>query len=339
MSSRYAKIFRGWVEDTFTPCAAVLASEGAQSACALNQLAVAQLLRPFSQIRERLQIRMVGQTSAFNNLEIRYVPASEFELRSVEESEDALEALAGDTKLPTVPKGADFDPKHDVEYETEWLAAAKSEIVAGQRFGQSEMLDQPVCFLYVVSTSDPSPLKSLERLIQSGKMASTFHQQYNCSIPRFYLLLHDVAQSSMTAEEVKATFDKMRRLYATGDHQQTRTFSIRINSRPEDPVAAAAAAGKTPEEIERAARKHRHKVSSLWEGYFSNPGDGEEAPLRAQRLSEEDVRELRTFTVEFAKSGLVSCDVTATARRRCNAHECACTYTMVLSTPQPVPSS
>eukprot|EP00750_Incisomonas_marina_P013045 INCI17209.6.p1 GENE.INCI17209.6~~INCI17209.6.p1 ORF type:complete len:1596 (-),score=327.37 INCI17209.6:122-4570(-) len=230
--------------------------------------------------------------------------------------------------MPTVPQGADFDRVHDVEYETEWLAAAKSEIFDGQRFGQSEMLDQPVCFLYVVCSSESNPLRRLEQMIQNGDMAPSFTRQYNCSIPRFYVLLHDAAstEAGSSEAEVEALFQKMRRLYAVGDSQQTRTFLVRINSRPEDAAAAAAAEGKSPDEIAAELRRHRHKVTDLWNFLGNNApsdaggarashdgldGDGLEIGSaqsavgeRGALLSEEDVRGLRNFPVEFTQNGL-----------------------------------
>ena len=327
-SRRYAKIFRGWIQDTFTPCAALLVSDGAEAACARNNLTFEQLLQPFSSIRQQLRIRMVAQTAVLQSLTMRFVPATDFAPRSVEENEGTLANVAGATKMPTVPQGADFDRVHDVEYETEWLAAAKSEIFDGQRFGQSEMLDQPVCFLYVVCSSESNPLRRLEQMIQNGDMAPSFTRQYNCSIPRFYVLLHDAAstEAGSSEAEVEALFQKMRRLYAVGDSQQTRTFLVRINSRPEDAAAAAAAEGKSPDEIAAELRRHRHKVTDLWNFLGNNApsdaggarashdgldGDGLEIGSaqsavgeRGALLSEEDVRGLRNFPVEFTQNGL-----------------------------------
>ncbi len=113
-------------------------------------------------------------------------------------------------------------------------------------------------------------------------------------------------------------FEKMRRLYAVGDANQTRTFCVRINSRPEDAAAAAAAEGKSEADIANELRQHRNKVTDLWSAGSSGGGEsgggggGGGGGAAAQgikrvlgtRLSEDDVKGLRNFPFEFAQSGL-----------------------------------
>jgi hypothetical protein len=69
-------------------------------------------------------------------------------------------------------------------------------------------------------------------------------------------------------------FEKMRRLYAVGDANQTRTFCVRINSRPEDPAAAAAAEGKSEADVANELRQHRNKVTDLWNTGGGGGGGG-----------------------------------------------------------------
>ena len=146
-SQRYAKIFRGWVEDTFTPCVAVVASDGAQQSCAVSNLTVTQLLQPFTTIRgHKLQVRMVGQVSTLQSFSLRFVPATEFRPRSVEENERGLARVAAGTKMPLPQSHTESESparsprqlstllRDCCEYETEWLAAAKSQIFEGQRY-------------------------------------------------------------------------------------------------------------------------------------------------------------------------------------------------------------
>ncbi len=193
MSERYGRIFRKWVQDTFTPCAAVLASPGAEEACQRSGLSFEELLRPFSNIRQQLKLRTVATVSMLQSFTLRFVPAADCHPRSVEHNEELLAVEAARAVLPPVPAVGTFDRNADVEYETEWMVAAKTQVFEGQRFGPSEMLDQPTCFLYVVSSGEPNPLRRLEQMIQSGQMAPAFEKQFNCNIPRFYLLLHDAA--------------------------------------------------------------------------------------------------------------------------------------------------
>jgi hypothetical protein len=171
--SDYNKHFRGWVQDTFSPCAAVLLSDGAEASCRLNGLSFADLLAPFATVRQQLKVRMVGQQSVLPSFTLRFIPASDFEPRTLAQNEAALARRAAAAPPPAVPGEDVFSAAQDVEYETQWLEAAKSEIFNGQRFGQAEMLDQPCCFVYVVSSSEPNPLKSLEDMTTVSEFAGS----------------------------------------------------------------------------------------------------------------------------------------------------------------------
>ena len=55
-----------------------------------------------------------------------------------------------------------------------------------------------MCVVYMVSSAEPTPLRRLEHMIQNGRMAPSFERQYNSSIPRFYVVLHDAASDTVS---------------------------------------------------------------------------------------------------------------------------------------------
>lgn len=246
-------------------------------------------------------MRTAGQVSTFDDFTLRFVSAEDFKPRTLEQNEKLLCETASKVQIPTFEELSVFDRNNDCELETDWLLSAKTEIFVGQRYGQSEMIDQPVCFLYVVSTSELNPLKSLEQMIQHGKVAETFSGQFSGSIPRFYLLLHDAATTVQSDTEVTKTFDKMQRLYSIGSRQQTRTFCVKINSRSLTAAADAIAAGRSESEVQQDIAQHRRKVLDLWN---LTSTEGEQKNVKGERLSQVDVRNLRNFTIDFVQNGL-----------------------------------
>jgi hypothetical protein len=195
------------VSEHRTPLLLVQSSSGAEQIAKKNALTVADLLRPFGDIRNvSIPFRTPGKSFQLNHVSVRTVHASELACVSIETLDAQLGkrlAVSAPAAYPDMPIGSHEEAHKFVTRvsargdATPWCTEYRKDTNRLLRCLPQEQADLPVGMLVVASTSDASPIQCFHELASSSALPRPFQtDHFDPDLPKYFVLLHDVGASA-----------------------------------------------------------------------------------------------------------------------------------------------
>jgi hypothetical protein len=195
-----SSLWRRWAQ----PVVMVVGSPLAEQQCrARYGKSLAQVLGPVAeeQCRQRpLSVRTGSEhsrrfVSTFSA--VAFVDAAQVKRRPLEEAQAGLNAVLGTAELDMNGDGV-CDALDGRMYSSgkrraaPWFDAYRERFLDALRFGEAELLHQPVCLVFVVSAGDESPANEMSRLRSTRSLPPAFQTgHFSPEVLRLHLVLAD----------------------------------------------------------------------------------------------------------------------------------------------------
>ncbi|GLD95348.1 hypothetical protein PINS_up003992 [Pythium insidiosum] len=302
-----------WVRETFAPVVLTCTTPEVERLAFKNNISLADLLNagsmlagvdtPLRSVAHALHLRdfyfrfigarslalpsLADSTRLLNEVVLRHPPAA---AQQQQQSHSSSQAGVIDLALPPVRCVDDVAPFLRVVGAAQnaeplpWYREFKRALFDSLRCEEFSMLSQPIAMLLVVSSTESNPRASFEQLGASQQLPPAFLSgQFDPAIPKFYLVLHDVAEADGTTIDPDAILRNLQ-------IPSTAGAVLRINSLPLDTPTA-----------ENTATYATHP----YVGSTRFPGNGADSnyPFYTEHLggflSTDDMTRIRTFAHGF----------------------------------------
>lgn len=214
-----------WVHETFAPVVLTCTTSEVERLAQKNNLPFADLLNGFSMLQNAdAPLRSVSHSTTLASVNFRFLSSSQFAALPIADSMRLLNEVV--MRHPPTPTSADKVVDLDLpslatvedvpvflrvvgaNNNTEplpWYREFKRALMDTFRCAEYTMMGQPAALLLVVSSTESNPRASFEQLSQPQHLPPVFAQGiYDPNLPKFYLVLHDVAETDGTSIDPEA---------------------------------------------------------------------------------------------------------------------------------------
>jgi tetratricopeptide (TPR) repeat protein len=205
------KHLKRWIRERFKPNILIAASFEAKGVLLKNDLTPAEFIEPFCTITQSFTFKSVNSIVNFNR----------FYLNPVEEFTPSYPDNVLETHAPQVNWHGEYvtDRQGTDQYlrqdRTPWYQAWKARFIRQSSFCSHELIDMPLAFIYIASTSDVDPLNTFQIISRSQAMSEHYTRSiYSADVPKIFMLLHDSSSSTMTNAEVLELTNQARRAFS-----------------------------------------------------------------------------------------------------------------------------
>jgi len=223
-----------WLRDYFGPCVCVLASDGAETVCAKNNLTLAELLQPFSRLTQDINVRdPEGANTALSALAVNFTdfrrdPARLINAKLMSDLvADSQASVTDSSGENIISRGQVEAPSQSPWYDT-WAKLYAHSVPQSEH----EYCRHHVAVVLATSSSAKDPVADLRTLVERQQR---HHQDQAVNWPQFlqpvvlrvYVLVHDAYEAGGDAK-AQEQLARMRTAFGTG-----ACHLLQINSRPE----------------------------------------------------------------------------------------------------------
>ena len=197
-----------WVKDKYY--VKVLAMSSYEASMVLNNygLSPEDLLNPFSEISHTFSVKSLSKTLNCNNFKVKV-----FEKIELKKNDQVLSSLG--------PK-INWQEKWEVTNEslsklhkndpTPWFHVWKEDYFKSQLFSPHELIDMPLCIVYLASTSDSDPLQTFQTLARPQGLPPIYQSKtYDSKVPKVFLLIHDPSKTQLPANQLLGLQEKLQK--------------------------------------------------------------------------------------------------------------------------------
>lgn len=199
---------RKWVKDRYQVKLLAMSSYEASTVLASNNLSPESLLNPFSDISHSFSVKSLTKTLSCPSFKVKV-----FEKIELKKNDQILSSNGPKVTWEEKSSQISENPSKLLNNNlTPWFNTWKEDFFTSQLFSQHELIDMPLCIIYLSSTTDNDPLQTFQTLARPQGLPPLYHSKvYDSKVPKIFLLIHDPAKSSLTMAQVNSAIEKIQR--------------------------------------------------------------------------------------------------------------------------------
>ena len=199
---------RKWVKDRYQVKLLAMSSYEASTILATYHLTPESMLNPFSDISHSFSVKSLTKTLSCSSFKVKV-----FEKIELKKNDQVLSSIGPKVNWQEKPnENQDSPAKILTPSLTPWFNTWKEDFFTSQLFSQHELIDMPLCIIYLASTTDTDPLQTFQTLARPQGLPPLYHSKvYDPKVPKIFLLIHDPTKSNMTMGQVNSATEKVQR--------------------------------------------------------------------------------------------------------------------------------
>ena len=197
-----------WVKDKHTVKVLAMSSYEASISLTNYGLSPEALFEPFTEIYNSFSVKSLSKTLNCNNFKIQVF--------------EKIELKKNDQVLSSIGPKINWQEKCDLKGQglsgiysndpTPWFTVWKEDYFKSQLFSQHELIDMPLCIIYLASTTDSDPLQTFQTLARPQGLPPIYQSRtYDSKVPKVFLLVHDPSKSQLAGSQLESLKEKLQK--------------------------------------------------------------------------------------------------------------------------------
>ena len=197
-----------WVKDKHNVKVLAMSSYEASMVLSSSGLSPEGLFEPFTEISNPFSVKSLSKTLNCSNFKIKV-----FEKIELKRNDQLLNSLGPkinwqqkwEVTSQSLSKLHSNDP-------TPWFNVWKEDYFKSQLFSQHELIDMPLCIIYLASTTDSDPLQTFQTLARPQGLPPIYQSRtYDSKVPKVFLLVHDPSKSQLAGSQLDKLVEKLQK--------------------------------------------------------------------------------------------------------------------------------